>query len=193
MSCRTLYLAKPSPVPAPPADLGIVVRSLLDACLAEAATAPDLIAQAASLLRRALHFDVSGAYWGSPDRPHLLSLTASEGLPFAFSDVARAVPLSDYDQVADLPYNDDHGACYGDFFAPVVGAFGVRSWMVASLADPDTGGVTGAILLGSRSGRRFGEDETRLVLSLTTTVSAHLAACLSEENDDGLASLDSAA
>lgn len=193
MSGCHLYLAKPSTAPIPAAPLGDVVHAMLDARLAASATAPALVTLAAGIVRRALHFDISGAYWVAPERATLLSLAATEGLPSEFADVARTLPLSDYDQVADLPYNDEHGSCYGDFFAPVVGAFGIRSWLVASLTDPNSQAVTGAILLGSRDGGRFGSDETRLVLSLAAVASAHLAACSGQENDYGLASLDMAA
>lgn len=75
----------------------------------------------------------------------------------------------------------------------MVGAFGIRAWMVASLIDPDLQRVTGAMLLGSHDGRRFGGEETGLVLSLAATVSARLAACSREEDDYGLAPLDQAA
>ena len=193
MSGHTLYLAKPSLLDTPPVAVGDVVQALLAARLAESTTASSLVTQAAAILRRALNFDVSGAYRVTPDRPNVLSLKAAEGLPEEFTGVAQTLPLSDYDQVADLPYNGEHGACYGDFFAPVVGAFGVRSWLVASLTAPDTHRILGAILLGSRSADRFRLDETQLILSLAGTVSAHLAAHISEENDHGLASLASAA
>lgn len=188
-----LYLAKPNVIPTAAVSVTDVVRTMLDARLAAVASVPDFISQAAAILRRALGFDVSGAFWVAPEHPTALTLTAAEGLPPEFADVARSVSLPDYEQVADLPYNDAHGSCYGDFFASVVGTFGIRSWLVASLIVPGTQDIIGAILLGTRAGNRFDSAETQLVQSLAAPISACVNNSRTQENDHGLASLDAAA
>jgi hypothetical protein len=193
MSGAFLCLAKPNSTPAPAVPVGDVVRTMLDARLDATAPQPVLAAQAARILRRALWFDVSAVFWVTPDRPTSLTLAMTEGLPSEFADIARSLSLADYDQVADLPYNDDHASCYGDFFASVVGTFGIRSWLVASLIDKITEAVIGAILLGARDGKRFDSRETQMVQSLTGRISANLSGNHSEEDDHGLASFDAAA
>jgi hypothetical protein len=166
---------------------------MLDARMDAYASPTVLVTRAAGILRRALNHSACAAYRVTEARPDALCLVATEGLPPEFSDVARSITLTDYEQVADIPYNAEHGSCYGDFFAPVVGAFGIRSWLVASLIDPQTGAITGALLLGSRDDQRFGTEETRQALALASAVSARLAACAIQENEHGLAAYDTAA
>lgn len=173
MSRHTLYLGKNSTAAIAAPAVEDVVREIFAKRFACRESAGALITETAEILRRALHFDASGAYWVDPDRPTSLSLIASSGLPTEFCEIARLIPVSDYDQVADIPYNDAHGSCYGDFFAPVAGAFGIRSWLVASLKDGEN--LAGAVLLGSRDGSRLSCAEARLALSLVAVAADHLA------------------
>lgn len=193
MSQHTLYLAKNSAEATGNASLEDVARGMFARRFANIDSAASLATQATEILRRTLNFDISGAYLINKERPSCLSLIATAGLPDEFTVVARLIPLSDYDQVADIPYNDAHGSCYGDFFAPVVGAFGIRAWLVASLTDMETGSITGAVLLGSRNGKRFRDDETRLALSLAAVISERLTALRRCEADRDLSCSEIAA
>ncbi len=183
MSARLLYLAKHSAaaVPAPPS--GDVARAMLSALLPPEPSATALLAHAARLLQRCLGFDMSGAYVVEPEQRRLLQLVASDGLPPEFGEVAGRIPLSDFGEISDLPYNGDHAGCTGDFFAPVIGAFGGRAWMIASFPDPANGAIRGAILLGSRDPKRFGPDDSRLIFSLKETVSELFFSAVQREQE----------
>ena len=58
-----------------------------------------------------------------PADGHSLALVDLFGLPNDFAHQARMVPLQDFAHVADLPYNGERPACYGDFFAAVASTF----------------------------------------------------------------------
>lgn len=140
------------------------------------ADGPDaLIVQATAFLRRALLFDFAGAYWVLPEHPDRLSLLSAHGLGDEFCQTARILPLRDLSDIADRPCNGNRLPDWSDFFAPVASAFGIRAWLLASLADPLTMQTRGAILLGSREPNRLHADEAACALNLTDSVADALA------------------
>ncbi len=121
----------------------------------------------------------SGVWGGVPchaPASGIATLLATEGLPPEFDFVARTLPLPDYADIADLPFSGAHGGCWGDFFAPIAAAYGMRSWLFLSITHPDTTAVQGSLLLGSRSPARFGSADTVPLFALAQQLSQRLHA-----------------
>lgn len=191
---RPLLLAKLPPLPqthfvprgvltpTPPAapttpgpETAVQARAQLAAELPEARTPAALIGTAAAVLAATLKFEFSAAYVVPDDRPDFLVQIAAVGLPGEFAEVARLLPVQDFADIADQPVSAAHPPAYGDFFAPVAAQFGLRAWLVASLADPMTLAVRGALLLGSADAGRLPSPEANRVLTLAASVAAVLA------------------
>jgi hypothetical protein len=148
------------------------LKGFLDFLMARAETPTELLSKSATGLRRSLGFEFSAAYLTEP-AGHALALVDVSGLPTDFAFQARMVPLQDFADVADLPYNGERPACYGDFFAAVASTFAIRSWLVSSLNAQD-GRVLGAILLGSRDPHRMEREEAIQILSFAGIIAGEL-------------------
>ncbi len=155
---------------------------MLGAALATA-SAPEPL----TLLRRGFGLDFGAAYLVTPARPDCLSLRAVEGLPEDYEAVARVLSLTDYADIADLPYNDKHTGGAGEFFAPVAAAFSMRAWLFLTLTPTPTNAPCAALLLGSRDPSRFTSADTLPLFALAQAVSAGLAARFPEINPPSLA------
>lgn len=158
-----------------PPDGADSIRARLAGALGNADGPDALIVQAAAFLRRALDFDFAGAYCILPENADRLSLLSAHGLGDEFCQIARVLPLRDLSEIADRPGSGESAPDGSDFFAPVAAAFGLRVWLLASLADPLTMQTRGAILLGSRDPTRFHPDEAAHVLCLADSVADVLA------------------
>lgn len=165
-------VAAPEVTPPSSADS---LRARLPDALANADGPDALIVQAAAFLRRTLLFDFAGAYCVLPEHPDRLSLISAHGLGDEFCQTARILPLRDLSDIADRPGSGERPPDGSDFFAPVAAAFGLRAWLLASLADPLTTQTRGAILLGSRDPARFHSAEAAHVLCLADAVADTLA------------------
>ncbi|HEX5322441.1 MAG TPA: hypothetical protein VFW40_01555 [Capsulimonadaceae bacterium] len=150
----------------------LVLKGMLSFLMQRAMSASELLAKAATGLRRGLDFEFSASYLAEP-AGHALALVDLAGLPQDFAYQARMVPLQDFADVADLPYNGERPACYGDFFAAVASSFFIRSWLVSSLMSKDNQ-VIGAILLGSRDPHRMERAEAVQILALAGFVAEEL-------------------
>ncbi len=165
-------VAAPEVTPPSSADS---LRARLPDALANADGSDALIVQAAAFLRRALLLDFAGAYCVLSEHPDRLSLISAHGLGGEFCQTVRILPLRDLGDIADRPVSGDRLPDGSDFFAPVAAAFGIRAWLLASLADPLTTQTRGAILLGSRDSGRFHFAEASQALCLAEAVADALA------------------
>lgn len=134
-----------------------------------------LVVAASSSIGPTLNLECWAAYAVSPDRPEYLVQIGTSGLPAELAEAIHLLPLRDFADIADLPVNGDCPPTYGDFFAPVAAAHGLRAWLFASLTDPLTLTVRGALLLGSASARRLNAPEATSALSLAAAISKELA------------------
>jgi len=53
------------------------------------------------------------------------------------SAASPALPLTDYADMADLPFSGAHGGGWGDFFAPLAAAPAMRAWLFLSITPAD--------------------------------------------------------